>query len=143
MVFRHKFRMDEPSRALAAPMGMWIIFRVTVMWLALSACDESRVLLHNGLGGTDAATPTSLAGSAACGTGTCGSGELCVEQESGIANDAGVATTTTNCSPVGAGCIVTDCDGSGCPTCVAELCAYYPSFNAPVLRGRNLSCPGE
>ena len=106
---------------------MRLRFPVTVIWLAIAACTNS----------------TSLAGSTSCGETTCRSGQLCVEQESGIANDAGVATTTAGCVTVGEGCLVSDCEGTACPTCIAKLCADYPSFNDPTLRGRILSCPGE
>ncbi len=95
-------------------------------------------------GASPASPPeTSLAGSAACMNLTCGSGELCVEQASGIPDDAGVGGISASCTAVAAGCDVTDCDGSACPTCVAELCADYPGLNDPDLQGRILSCPGE
>jgi hypothetical protein len=95
--------------------------------------------LLTGIAACDGPPATSLAGSVSCATITCGSGELCVEQAPGVA-DAGIAVS---CDVVDAGCHVTDCSGSACPTCIAEMCADYPSFNAPVLDGRTLSCPGE
>jgi hypothetical protein len=102
------------------------------------ATSMSRFLVLVAIGACSSTPSTSLVGTTSCEGLTCGSGDLCVEQATGVPNDGGVS-----CIAVAANCPVRDCADSTCPTCIAQMCAYYPELNAPVVQGRTLSCPGE
>jgi hypothetical protein len=84
--------------------------------------------------------PTSLQGSIPCGASTCGSGTVCAHFSAGI--DAGVPGNYDTCEIVPSGCRVSDCYGSACPACIAQLCSSLSYTEYFRLEGRNLYCPG-
>src|SRR5882724_5821661 len=72
-----------------------------------------------------------LDGTTHCSAGVndiCASGELCRDQLSGAADDAG---TEHGCIAVPDGCDIHDCNGSACPKCIVDLCE--PPANHPDL----------
>jgi hypothetical protein len=109
-------------------------FLTSVSWLLAIACSVQH-------------KETSLVGSVACGTTSCGSGELCtttpVQPPDG--------TVSYQCLAVPTSCPAFDCQSvdphvtcpscTPCPACMMELCAYYPDAQNIQLAGRTLSCP--
>jgi hypothetical protein len=90
---------------------------------------------------------TSLAGAIACGTTTCGDGQLCTTTPTQPPD----GTISYQCLDVPKGCDAYDCRSSDphttrpgctpCETCIMQLCAYYPDDQNISLAGRMLSCP--
>ena len=105
------------------------------VWFAIS-CGSS------GTSTVDAPHATSLSGSVACGSATCGQGQLCYEQFSGF--DAGSnGGTYYYCQPAPSGCIVFDCRGSACPGCALSGCGAYPDLvDIDSIMGRIVECGG-
>jgi hypothetical protein len=102
--------------------------------LAISACSQRSAATF------DAPPATSLAGPVACGSASCGSGQLCYAQAAGIA-DAGI---TYQCATVAAGCTVFDCSGSACPACAIDTCWYWPELaDLFAVMARTVRCEGE
>jgi hypothetical protein len=96
----------------------------------------------------DAYVPaTSLAGSIACGSFTCGPQTMCTEQygglDAGLGYDAGGTPSgpTYSCTPVPTSCHVFDCSSETCSQCIRDLCYYGASYGVYVT-GRYLTCPG-
>jgi hypothetical protein len=107
------------------------------VWIAISACSSSS-------GSTvDAPHPTSLAGTVACGTSVCGSGQLCYIQYSGI--DAGSGDNNNYyCAMPPNGCVVFDCGGGACPMCALAGCESYPQLvDIDRIDGRVVGCGGQ
>jgi len=85
---------------------------------------------------------TPLGGSAACESMSCGSGQICVVQVSGI--DAGAGGDFATCFTVPDGCAVFDCRGRDCPACLTDNCSLGAELaDLVTVQGRTLTCPGE
>jgi hypothetical protein len=121
---------------LSSPlMTLWIAKTTTRMsricaiaWIALAGCDSS----------------TSLEGSVACGSATCGSGQLCQYAPAGIdaGTDAGGGSPYL-CNDNIEHCVVADCSGS-CSECLCGLCGLTGIGCEHVeVVGREVRCPGQ
>ena len=90
---------------------------------------------------------TALDGGIACGTSSCASGEVCVEQAAGIDAADGHDTATRFCFAPPNGCYVFNCHGVKCAPCLLALCALCTDndsgCNYVDVAERNVYCPGQ
>ena len=107
-----------------------------VLLLALAACETTPYVT------------TSLDGSTACGSSTCGTGEICIEQAGGIDAADGHDTGTHTCFAPPKGCYVFDCHGLNCAPCLQQQCSLCSSGASDGcafvdVAARTLYCPGQ
>ncbi len=90
---------------------------------------------------------TPLAGGIACGTSSCASGEVCVEQPAVIDAADGHDTASRFCFAPPAGCYVFNCHGNRCAPCMLDQCALFRADAAACgnidVAERNVYCPGQ
>ncbi|CAN5674351.1 hypothetical protein BH11MYX1_BH11MYX1_00900 [soil metagenome] len=106
--------------------GAALLARTTLV-LVVASCGDNQARPDS------TAASTSVDGSIGCGALTCTADQLCVSFQPGVPGGGG---PTLACKDVPASCVVADCSGSACPSCIAEICQGPP----PTLGGRNLSC---
>jgi hypothetical protein len=104
--------------ATAVSQYWWIAVIVAVM-----ACMHA--VGTEGKPNTDAQPAADLSGPVACGSSSCGSGQLCVDQQMDGPDGSSDATDNYSCGNAPANCPLVQCSGVGgsgaCPPCLA-LC---------------------
>jgi hypothetical protein len=98
-------------------------------WLSRFSCSVAIALLVAACADPET---TSLEGDQACGSMTCGDGQLCKEFEP-HPNE----TLQYSCITISEGCDVYDCQNEGCPACVTNQCGYITR-----VEGRVMTCLG-
>ena len=105
----------------------------------------TRMSLFLAIGVIAACTSTSdepsLAGSITCGSASCGSGEICVEDEHDLGPGSDNPQYYDTCVAPTAGCSLAACGNSGdpsCASCVVDMCT--PFGGKAALHDRTLSC---
>ncbi len=95
---------------------------------------------------TSSYQPPDLSGSVACGTMTCGDGQLCIDSTRDGSEGSSNEIETFSCATPPADCQLLECSyecphegvSNCCPPCIVGLCGGIPGYDG----SRNVSCVG-
>jgi hypothetical protein len=111
----------------------WARLATRVSWFCVFG-----VIISNGCASNE---EPSLAGPVACGSTTCGGGQICVEDEHDLGPGSANPMYYETCIAPTAGCSLAPCGNANdpaCAQCVVDMCTPYAGKAG--LHDRTLSC---